>query len=96
MKRSTIALALFAATTLSTPSNARDMVFGFSTQQSPDALKAQLEPSIKHMMEHLEPGETAHFFDASNVKLAGTFKAPKGKHAKNQKVFFAIQCQSFG
>lgn len=87
MKRTTIALALIAATALSTPSNARDMVFGFSSQQAPDALKKQVEQAISHMLGHLEPGETARFFDASRVKLVATFKAPEGKHAKNPKVF---------
>ena len=87
MKRSTIALALFAATALSTPSLARDMVFGFSSQQSPDVLKAQAELAITHMLEKLEPGEMARVFDASKAKLVATFKAPTGKHANNQRVF---------
>ncbi|TLP43452.1 hypothetical protein FDK21_18040 [Cohaesibacter sp. CAU 1516] len=87
MKRSTFALALFAVTTLSTPSIARDMVFGFSSQQSPDVLKAQAEQAITHMLDKLEPGETARFFDASKGKLMATFKAPTGKHANNTRVF---------
>ena len=87
MKRSTIAFALVIATALSTPSYARDMVFGFSSQQTPDALKKQVEQALAHMLGHLEPNETARFFDASRVKLVATFKAPEGKHAKNPKVF---------
>ncbi|SFO40822.1 hypothetical protein SAMN04488056_105252 [Cohaesibacter marisflavi] len=87
MKRSTIAFALVVATALSTPSLARDMVFGFSSQQTPEVLKKQAEQAIAHMLGHLEPNETARFFDASKVKLVATFKAPEGKHAKIPKVF---------
>lgn len=76
MKHLIFMLALVLAMTCASGAAARDMVFGLSPHQSEAELKAQIEQSLLFAAEHLAPGETALFFDASKAALIGSFDAP--------------------
>lgn len=56
--------------------NARDAIIGLSPAQSPADLQAQAERVIEHLIETVDPGETALIFDALEVELIGTFEVP--------------------
>lgn len=68
-----LAVAAFVAVG---PSDARDAIIGLSPALSPADLQAQAERVIEHLVETLDPGETALIFDALNLQLIGTFEVP--------------------
>ncbi|MEL6919845.1 MAG: hypothetical protein AAFO77_02315 [Pseudomonadota bacterium] len=78
MMTKTKTLLAITATTLmmSTSSFARDALIGLSSAQSPKDVKAQTERVIQFLVETLDPGEKALLFDATNVRLIGTFAVP--------------------
>ncbi len=77
--------ALLMSTSLVAPATARDTVVGLSTQQSKDMLKEQIEQVIAHLIETLQPGETARIFDASKVQLVATLTGPKDGSGNTRK-----------
>ena len=54
----------------------RDVVVGFSPHQNADVLKAQVERVVHHLADTVAPGEAAHLFDASRVRIITTFTVP--------------------
>ena len=70
-------LALTLSLTFGSGAEARDTVIALSHAQSVDALEKQTERVILHLLQTLESGETARFYDATAVKLIGTFTMPE-------------------
>lgn len=65
-----------AAIVAAGPSEARDAIIGLSPAQSSTGVQAQAERVIEHLIETLDPGESALIFDALNLQLLGTFAVP--------------------
>ena len=84
-KQFTTFAAIALSTTILTATSAlgRDTVIGLSPFQKPADLKAQIESSILHLAETLEPGEIGLFFDAANSRLIGSFEVPEGASYSN-------------
>lgn len=80
MKRKLILIAtgLLLGLATAAPAHARESVIALSRAQAEPTLKAQAERALQHLLETLEPGEAAHFYDATGVVRIGTFKVPEG------------------
>lgn len=96
MRHYLFAFLLVLAVLAAAPASARDMVFGLSPHQSKDALQSQVEQSLLHAAETLAPGGTAHFFDASAVRLIGTFEAPDRKGYDNARARLQVNREVVG
>ena len=75
--------ALLMSAVLTNPVFARDTVVGLSPHQEPDKLKEQVERVIQHLLKTVNAGESAHFIDASDARLIGSFAIPEGDAYKN-------------
>lgn len=77
------ASALALSLAFATPTEGRDLAFGLSSNQTPEAVRAQVEQALLFAATELEPSETALFFDAGRVRLLGEFRAPEGRAKSN-------------
>lgn len=77
------AIALSTTVLTATSALGRDTVIGLSPFQEPADLQSQIESSIMHLAETLEPGEIGLFFDAANSRLIGSFEVPEGASYSN-------------
>lgn len=80
----TVAHAALWTAMLSAPVMARDTVIALSSAQHELELKAQTERALVHLLNTLEPGETARFMNAKDATLIGAFTIPDGTGTPSQ------------
>ncbi|MEM1363698.1 MAG: hypothetical protein AAGF94_18680 [Pseudomonadota bacterium] len=72
------ALIFAVASMVPLAANARDTVIALSPDQLQAALETQLEQVMTHLLDSLQPGDTALFLDGTEVERIALFAMPSG------------------